>query len=261
MEGFPLGFEQRSWILTFLERFLNRLEREEGLRSELFLAYKDLPHVLIQTFLDYRRKHSILLGLGRHPGENIAPFFSEDELRAVQRGESTANVADWVPEYQYWFVAKDRAGQFERFFGFGRMTLLMLPPDPATKAPPLPFTPALRAAHPALHRSDIDAQQNAIYALNDAFLAQSKEIFGKGLEEDSRYPGISFVLPMLHSGNFFDTAPESLAVWFSLFDLYVAESPADKGVLLAFAKPYADHMLDVLDDMRAEGLTYKEGWR
>jgi len=96
------------------------------------------------------------------------------------------------------------------------------------------------------------------FALKDGFQAQSKQLFGAGLEDNPQYPGIPFILPLLQASDFFGQPEPESAKWFQLFDLYVRESPEDTGVLLASKTDFDDPLIQLLEKMRADGFTYPE---
>jgi hypothetical protein len=47
--------------------------------------------------------------------------------------------------------------------------------------------------------------------------------------------------------------------WFGLFDLYVNESPDDKGLLLASKTDLDEDLIEMLKEMREEDFVYPEG--
>lgn len=261
VRSFPLSFEEKQWLTRFQERLAARLEGDFDLRAELFFQYKAVTPERSNDFLRYRQKCMVLMGLGRRPGAELPTLPDAEQLREmVQRGD-TLDLNDWVGDYLYWFVMKQPARQRELFLGTGGLVTVFLPPDPSTKAPPLPYTPKLRAAHPAFQRFDVDAMHAATYAMSDAFLEKSKTMFGTGLEERANYDGLPFILPLPDSGHFFAVSPDVRESWFELFDIYINESVADKGILLAYTKDFDSPLLDVLESMNREGMRYPTGVR
>ena len=63
--------------------------------------------------------------------------------------------------------------------------------------------------------------------------------------------GIPFVFPLFDSADFFSAPAESIENCFQLFEVYVRESPADKGVLLAFRTDMEEHLVGLLYGQRA----------
>lgn len=253
---FPCSPEEKQWAIEFLSRFSSRLSEEHSLRGEVFLQYKTIGEADAKEFLKYRRKCLTLMGLGRRPGASIPTLPTGEDLQKIVKDGKPFDLNQWVGDYSYWFIMKQPERQRELFLGLGGMTTIFLPPDPKTKAPKLPFTPALRAAHPAFKKFDVDAVHEATYAMEDAFLEKSKALFGAGLEEEVQYDGLAFILPLLDSGHFFAVTPELREKWFELFDVYVHESKSDKGFILAFKKDFEPLLLEVLESMHEDGLRY-----
>lgn len=96
-------------------------------------------------------------------------------------------------------------------------------------------------------------------ALTDGFLARSKEIFGIGLEAEPQFPGLPFIIPLLSAANFFNYPHEEVHRWFELFDVYINESPTDQGVLMAVKDDFDSPLVELLQQMRQNGLEYPEG--
>ena len=256
VSGFPMRHEEKTWLTEFQSRLIARLEEKYDLRTEIFLQYKSLTDGLGDAFLKYRRQCLTLMGLGRKPGGTIPSLPTAAQLRMIAREEKAFDIDQWVGDYSYWFIMKQPERQRELFLGSGGLTTILLPPDPKTKAPRLPYTPALRAAHPAFQKFDVDAVHASTYAMGDEFLQKSKEMFGAGLEEEVQYEGLAFILPLLSSGHFFAVSSEMRAQWFELFDVYINESKPDKGVILAFAADFDTEVIDILASMEADELCY-----
>lgn len=259
VSSWPARWEERTWILEFTKRFQASLEGSAGLRGEIFLQYKSVQGELVDPFFRYTQKSLKLMGLARHPGQPMPSLPSPEEIRKLVEDKREVDVRNWVAEFAYWFVAKQPEQQRELFLGHGGLTHIFLPPDPKTRPPKLPFTPALRASLPVFQQFDVDAIHAATYALNDRFLKQSKELFGEGLEDRPEYPGITFILPLLDSAHFFAADRALRDRWFSLFEVYLRESPKDKGLLLACQQEkHLATLFDVLETMRRDGLKYTQ---
>lgn len=255
MENFPPRHDQRSWLLEFLVRWNRALTGQAGLRSELFLQYKTACQEPVEEFQRYALRNSVMPGYSRKPGTSVNKFPAADEMmKAMQSGDY--DMYNWVPDLCYWFVTKKPAEQQEKFFGRGGMTILFLPPDPKTAPMRLPFTAKYRAAMPVFQHFDVDAIVAGVASMQDVFLAKSKQLFGSGLEQEVTYPGIKYIIPLLTSGHFFTATAEERESWFTLFDVYINESPADKGLVMAFQKDFEPMLLETLESMRRDGLKY-----
>ncbi len=256
VQSFPVSHDEKLWLSEFLARFSQRMRADHDLRAEIFLQYKSLSGEMANEFLKYRRKCLTLMGLGRRPGATIPALPSGGQLREIVKKGDSFDINQWVGDYSYWFIMKQPDRQRELFLGCGGMTIILLPPDPKTKAPKLPFTPALRAAHPAFQKFDVDGLHEATYAMGDVFLEKSKQLFGAGLENHAQYDGLAFILPLLDSAHFFAATAEQRGQWFDLFHVYINESHADQGILLGFRGNYDALLLDVLESLSSDKLHY-----
>ena len=117
-------------------------------------------------------------------------------------------------------------------------------------------------AHAAFKRipggADPNRTMQESFSLLDGFLDKSKELFGKGLEDNPEYPGILFILPLLATQDFFARPEEEVKQWFELFDVYVGESPVDQGVLLAAGFEIEPLLIEILAEMRDAGQGYRQ---
>ena len=260
VSGFPARQQEKVWISEFLTRLSQFLDQDHGLRGEVFVQYKALGGELGDPFRSYSQQCVKLMGLGRFADSPLPSFPTAEELKEAVDGGKAVDFRDWLGDYLIWFIGKQPERQRELFLGHGAMTTIFLPPDPKTKMPKLPFTPALRESLPVFQKMDVDGLFAGAFAMQDQFLEKSKKLFGGGLEDKPEYPGIAFILPLLDSSQFFLASPELRADWFKLFDVYVTESKKDKGFLLAFQKDvYGSVLLDVMESMTKDGFLYIKG--
>jgi hypothetical protein len=265
---FPVPAAQRAWLLLFIERWAALLKKELSLRMELFLQYKTVHPELVKPFLNNMLDFVPALGLGRKPGGGVPAFPSKPEMDAMtksmyeslKRGDNMdpPDTKKYMPDYAYWFVGKTPKPQLELFFGQGGMTLAFLKSDPKTAPPPLPISAAQRKKLPMFQTMDFDKGRAAAASLADAFLPKSKQLFGAGLDDEPQMKGIPFVLPLLDSADFFSQPPEFVENVFQVFDVYSRESPADRGILLAFTADLEEGLIQLLKDMAEEKLYYPE---
>ena len=259
VSAFPARPLEKSWLREFLDRFSSVLDSQFGLRGEIFFQYKSVQSELVDPFMIYTQKCLTMTGIGRHADETLPAFPSAEQIREIVQSGKTFDVKEWVGDFLYWFLNKQGKRQRELFLGYGGMSTIFLPPDPKTKPPRIPVTPALRASLPVFQKLDVDGVFAATCAMQDQFLEKSKSLFGQGLESRPEYPGIAFILPLLDSAHFFVASSELRAKWFELFEVYVNESKKDKGILLAFQKPeYEPILVEVLESMRQDGLLYEQ---
>jgi hypothetical protein len=270
--SFPVPVAQRVWLLQFLERWTEIMKADFQLRTEVFLQYKivhpNLSKPLLNTMMDFIP----IMGLGRKPGESATPAFpSKEEIEAMTKSMFDTlkreepfilpDATKYMPDYSYWFVGKASKEQRDLFFGHSGMTLAFLKADPKTTLPPFPISPALRKKLPVLQNIDIEKSRAQAASLADSFLAKSKELFGAGLDSEPQTKGIPFVLPILDTADFFSQSEKVVDDLFQLFEVYIRESPADRGILLAFKTDRTDMeeaLIELLKAMKEEGLLYPE---
>jgi hypothetical protein len=265
VKSFPIGEHQRNWIVEFLNRFGAHMAETASLRCEQFLSFKilgdhkDLTHKLHKTILRY----SPLLGLSRRPGEDIKSLPDTEELQKDREAYASGKkklptISEISPDYCYWFILKYPEEQRENFLGYGGLTNLFMKPDPNTVPPEEAMLPDVffDEIAPRVDKEQYEAMVAGTFALGDEFLPKSKELFGKGLEEEPQYPGLFFIVPLLRSRDFFQESDEVVEQWFDLFEVYVNESPEDRGVLLAAKEDLDEVMIEILRQMREEGLSY-----
>ena len=245
------------WFLHFVTR-LNKSLAKRGLRQENFLRFRIVSAQQTERFLQTSLEYEPIAGYAIPPdGKLVKPPTAEDIEKAIKNGGF--KLADWVGDYTYWFLQKQDERQRKDFFGLGGMLLLWLPADP-NATPPAVEMPTQAQQYLTENGHDMAAVLNGLYALQDAFLAKSKEVFGAALREDSSFPGIPFVLPLLMARHFLEASADTLASWFSVFDGYLIESQEDSGVLLAFRDTDSDAVLvEVLTDMREGGIDWPLG--
>jgi hypothetical protein len=269
VRSFPVPGAQRDWLLGFLDRWAAALKTKHGLRAELFLQYKTVHPELSKPLLNHMLDLIPILGLGRKPGAGLPQFPSNEEIRTMTKSMFDTlkreepfkfpNVEKYMPDYAYWFVEKSAKAQLDLFFGHGGITMAFLKPDPKTVPAPLPISEAQRKKMPMFQIINPDKTQAQAASLADGFLAKSKQLFGAGLESEPQMKGIPFILPLLDSPDFFSQPPEVVENAFQVFEVYLRESPLDKGMLLAFkSEEMEETLIGLLRELREENAVYPE---
>jgi len=260
-DSFPVPVGQRQWLIHFFDRLADLFGRQRGLRPAVFIQMKVLHGELRDPFLRTVHDFSPIIGLSRKPGGKLPPSPTPEDIKAIQEGRKQFDFNEFSPDYCYWFRGKSDNEQRQLFFGYGGMTIGFLKEDMKTRPPEFKISPKLRE-HPMfqslLRKFDFEQVQTKAFALLDGFLPKSKELFGAGLEQDPQYRGLLFIIPLLGASDFFNRPVEEAAKWFELFDVYVNESPADRGILLASKIDVEPNLIDLLKQTREEGLTYPE---
>jgi hypothetical protein len=258
--NFPAPTRQRQWMMLFFDRLAALLTGRFGLRPEVFVQFNKLRAPLSETFAATATEFCPVCGIYRRPGEGIRAVPTEEESQEIASGRRPFDFPSLVPDYAWWFVDKQEKKQRDLFFGHGVMTILYLKPDEKTKPPEFSFPPGMRK-HPlyqAFQANRMEELHARTFALQDGFQEKSKQLFGAGLEQDPQFRGLRFILPLLESRHFFEQPEEECRRWFELFDVYINESPADQGVLLATSLDMELDLIEMLAQMRRLGLKYPE---
>ena len=243
VRAFPMPEPHRKWMSEFQRRFSARAKTNLALRAEMFLRDTAFPDLLAR-FVETAMEFSPLRGLGRVPGEPLPMLPSAP---AKDAGRVPPKPPGW-----YWFMNKAEERQRECFFGYGHMATLFLAPDPYTKGPRLPISESMKKRIETLQTFDLQAMMNTAFASKDGFLVKSKDVFGGPELKDSLHlRGTRFVLPILSSTNFLRSTPEERTRWFEVFEIYLLESPRDRGMLIASKNNLDDLIHALLGDMPA----------
>jgi len=259
---FPAASQQRQWILAFLDAFSETVQKKLSLQPQIFLQLKTLYPSLQNDFIKTAMEFNPLFGLSRRPMSKIPELPDMRYVEDLQKGRRSFAFGDGLADYCYWFIGRQEKRQRQLFVGFGGLTTMFTKQDPNTVPPPAPAIP------PGVRRSLIfesvlkqwkpEQGLQTAYALKSAFLAKSKEHFGRGLEEDAQYPGLLYVLPLLSSNDFFSQPEDEAKRWFDVFDIYVNESALDKGILLASKEDCEEHIAEIVEALKQNGIRYPE---
>ena len=256
VSGFPVVHDERVWLMDFYLRLAAQLEQKAMLRAEIFLQLKTFLPRRMDELKRYREKHFMQPGLSRAPDASMPPMPTAEDAKRVAASGKELRLQDAMGDYCYWLEGGTFGEHVESFLGQGGFLTLFLAPDPKPKPPPLPFTPKYRAAMPGPPGLDLDAMLQSAARKQEDFLIRSKQLFGRGLEQLPEYNGLPYIVPLLKTSDFLNAPPELVADWFSLFGLYLNESPADEGILLAFQRDLEPLLVEVLTAMRDDGKQY-----
>lgn len=264
VDSFPLPQYQKDWLNIFFDHLMELLQKEAGLRAEVFMQIKVIYPDLVNQFLDVARELTPIMGLSRRPGVDPPPIPTLESLQPIADGTKKFDYREYMSDYCYWFLNKPNKRGRELFFGNGGMTMLFLKPDPQTVPPKLPIPPAIRTApqfKELFEQIDLDRLTAKAFALRDSFQKKSVELFRGGLEKNVQFRGVSFIIPLLGTANFFNEPDEVSEAWFQLFEVYINESPDDRGIVMATKVDLEDQICTLLAKMKQDGLVYSEAPR
>lgn len=253
----PLSWREKQWLMAFFDLLDEMLVKKYGMRQESFLQMKLVaPLGAPKDLLHANQKELMpMLGLSRKPGAKLPPIPTEEDLKPVMEGKQKFEFNDHVGDYVLWFLSRQERFRRDLFLGFGGYTMMYLAPDPATEPPPLPDSPAFNE-HPAIKQYDVRELWSTVHLLSDGFGARSKVVFGKGLEDDSGFEGIPFIIPRMNALDYREATADEIAGMFTVFDVYIQEAPADTGMLIASKLDLDEDLRDVLDKLREAGIEH-----
>lgn len=294
-----MPYSQRTWLSLFLNRWFAVLASEHGLEEECFMQLETLEKEkkIYDEFYANLLKERPLIGRSISSLQSSpkgAP--TSEEIDLLVKGKVKYDFHALSASRACWFRGGDTAALRDTYFGFGGMTILLMPRPEENREdakdlqnmisrlklpaflrknarmvalvegldPQKPFdTPPFIRNHPAM------AQWNTVMGpwkkdpqkllQRVTFGQKTKEIFGRSLQADPAYHGIPFLLPRFSSAEIFHSTSEERASWFQLFDVYLRESPEDDGILLATKLEFLSGVVQVVDSLRNDGYRYWEG--
>ena len=244
ISAFPSRDSEVQWLLRFTSLLCDRLKTDFKLEPHVFLEFKT-AFKFKEQILRHSRAFLPLAGLGRHPGAQIpAP---PEESKEISDGKRRAE--DYMADYCYWFLARSTARQCELFQGSGGLSILYWKADPKARPPEFSLPASIRN-HESFRQVDVMGMLAAACSMRDPFLARSKEIVGAGLKDALQAESVPFMIPLLNSAEIFALSEQELNAYFELFDVYLRESPADKGMVLASKHDLEEILIALMKEMR-----------
>ncbi len=254
----PMPFRQKQWLLEFLRRFAPVAACREA-QPQTFLQMKSIQPYFRDEFIRSSPSFAPIIGLSRRPGEGLPPMPDKAYADDLAKGRTQYDASSLQPDYTYWFTTGGQQELSAKFLGGGGLTALYLKDDPGSRAPKIEV-PKAAYRNPGiaqlLQTHNLDRVNQIGSALGSPFLKKSKLLFGADLKDEPQYPGLLFILPLLSSQDFFQAQPADIDNWFSLFEVYLGESPRDKGVILATRHDIEEELLILLQAMRDEEGAY-----
>jgi hypothetical protein len=294
LDAIPNG--QREWLLEFFSKISAQLNGMD-LRGEHFMQMQTIDEnpAIRDMFLNGMLKEAPLVGVSRqrHQPEVAIPDTADIEAFAKKKREFRPY--DYMQSNACWFLNQDDEQLRQKYLGYGGLTVLYRKkdqknePDKATPMPTMPlivpkflrrdpqvklllegFDPNNPRQIPAFLRNhagmkqvfssfEPDKMQEKSDLLLSPFRGKSKEIFGEDLPRDLKFESLPFIVPRLSSQDFFAHTDPQVRRWFELFEVYIAESPVDAGIIMACKDNLTPLIATILDEMRGNGYRYWEG--
>jgi len=250
VETMPVSWREKQWLMAFFDH-LHELFAQQELRQESFLQMKLVAPlgVVKDTLHRHQLKLMPLMGLARRPGVPLPRIPTNEDLEPIIQGKQKFVFDEHVPDYYLWFLTREERWRRDLFLGHGGYTMLYVKSDPNATPPPLPDYPGIRSME-VFQKLDVDSIWETMFLLNDQLGDKSKEIFGKGLEEHAGFKDQNFVLPIMTARDFLDAEPEDIQEWFTVFDVYIQESPEDGGLLIAAKDDLDETLITILQQLR-----------
>lgn len=250
----PWRQQERRWFSRFLELFVCSVE-QTGLMPCFFIETRAIYAHCLKTFLKEAadlRAFSVIL---RKPWEPLPEEFSEDEADKLRRGEKTFALDNYLGGMAQWFQRFRPAQVIPAYCGLGGATVLFLPPDPAISPPALDFPPGVkRSPHfrELFALADPVEELRSMMLLKHKALAALKKAFSRGAEDNVLVQSVPVLVPRLGSREFFSLEQEVLDALFEASPFYLAESPEDRGIVLASARPIDGMLAALVEAVNAE---------
>lgn len=258
VSSFPSRTQERAWLRALLYALFEHLKASK-LMPQCFMELREIHQhcqdLFIQKCLDLQPVYSFSRTLwSPMPGPP-----SQEETDAIRNQEKPFVLSNYTHGQTYWIPQADPKPFLEEFLGFGGVTILFPGPDPNTVAPPIKISPGVRNSphfKEIFAMGDPQAELNKALLLRHKFLGHLKKVFGRGWESRVEYRGLLFVLPRLSSSDFFSMEPDVLEGLFEASPLYFAESPNDRGMLLASLESLDETIAALVATLEEQGLQF-----
>ena len=257
VQAFPYPAAQRDWIRRFIDEFVVMVGDICQLEPEFLIRETTLVGELQNRFVATGRHHVPMSGLCRNPDEPIKPTPTLEDLKPVQTGEKAFKMSDFAPERCHWLAARRIKEAVRDLGGYGGASIVFHPVDPAAQAPKIPPIMAFKG-DPNLGPEAMQGHMNVVSAMRSKFLAESKKVFGKGLESHAQFESLMFVVPRWNAQLYVGARPELVKEWLTVFPIQLVESAEDGGILLASAIPLDDMLKKLNADLEAAGVGYAD---
>lgn len=288
---------QKEWLLTFLQSLACCLEKTHQLLPEHFMQMQtiDENQSIRKLFLNSTLKETPLTGISRRPRQSEPATPNTEDIEAFAKKKREYQPYDYMPASSYWFLDRDDVSLRRKYLGYGGMTILFRKQEAESGnnsfavRPPVPMIipkflrtnpqmmqllegfdlsaptqmPSFLRNHPGMQQVfsvlDVDNVQEKGRRLLSPLRAQSKQVFGEDMQHDLHFEALPFILPRLSSQDFFAQTATQIHRWFEVFDVYIAESPEDEGIVMASRNDLTDLVATIVREMRDEDYRYWEG--
>jgi hypothetical protein len=252
VEGFPIPFRQREWILSFFDK-LDEVMLKQRQVPENFLRLKHTRTALNDRFVNTVHEYRPMTGLLLMPQQQLPAVPTSMEVKKLtesHNSDGVLNLDHLVPDYAAWFAGGDAVSHRRDFWGVGGMLTVWIEQGQEPKGFDFEI-PKVIATHPSMKGVDFREQMRKGMRLQHPFLARSRELFAAHLADGPVKRHSLFVLPRLTGPHFADATPATRATWFQVFSCYCAEIEDQGGILLAMKEPdFDDTLIEIIEAMK-----------
>jgi hypothetical protein len=230
---------EREWFLAFLLDFIKTC-KEQGWMPCYFLDVETIQRYVQDRYLSEMLDLRPFPAFSRTAWGPLPQAPSEEETDAIRRHEKPFVLGNYLKGYVQWLRRFQPEKVLPAYFGFGGATMLFIPPDPNTAPPPFTIPPGVKKSplfQGVLALGDPVEETRTLLLLKHKSFAALKAAFSKGAENHPALKSMPILIPRLRSQDFFSLEPEVLNALFEASPVYLAESPEDRGILIASAKP------------------------
>lgn len=241
---------ERQRTLPLLAGLVGKLEEKLAAQAACFWSQEALSPFkpeLRDQFLDELGILQPASGYQRKPGHALPMMDGEEVVKEILALDGPLDASKYQHFLSYWCTAALPGPFIQKYFGHGFASVLLL--AKAAGPPPMPLPPFL-AKHPGfqplLEGSSPEALARKTAAAAHPFNKQSVQLFGEGFVRPAWLPHLPFLLPELCVADFFTHGEKLAKPLFALTPVYLRESVADQGVLIASKEPLHELLIELL---------------
>ena len=255
----PPPLPDREWLLDFLHGFIAVAAAVDGTEPMQFLQMETVAGPIRDIFLKSSLDTMPVMGMCARPQAPPAKPPTDDEIKGAQESKTVQTGEQYGKDYSYWFMKGNDREQRDLFVGYGGLTVLLAKPDEKGRIKIPEVRQDLRE-HPAMREMfaavDLQKEVRVLEMMRSEFRKQSLTLFGEPFKDTPHYRGIPFVLPQWTSRDFLNASEEQLKALFTITDIYVRESPEDKGLLIASKKNLDEALFEQVKILKERRMFY-----
>jgi hypothetical protein len=194
-------------FLDLFERFIMLFAKEDGLRPYTFFDSQLIHPHLTEHFVLHAMDYLPLGAIGYFPGSEPTRFPNYDDATQIDAGAMYQKLKEKQQDFNMHDVFPNAPKSLQFIVGDHDMA-----------------------------RRELMGRGGYSFALSKMSHAEFSAVTKQRMMENTQDPimmEIPMVIPILSASSFTMAPVEHVAAWFKLLEFYVAESPVDKGILVA----------------------------